>query len=116
MIDSISGFTEPCSRGTSTQYNSTPTSRNTTNANGTANNGSMPKIPTIAERDERAQHQDVAVRKVDDAHDAEHEIEPDPDQAEIEPEQDAGDQRIDQHQRVRPQRPVFRLASRHGRG
>jgi len=37
------------------------------------------------------------MRKVDDAHDAEHKIEADPDQAEIQTEQDAGDQRINQN-------------------
>ena len=37
------------------------------------------------------------MRKIDDAHDAEHEIEADSDQAEIQPEQHAGDERVDQH-------------------
>ena len=35
------------------------------------------------------------MREIDDAHDAEHEIEADADQAEIQPEQHAGDERID---------------------
>ena len=48
-----------------------------------------------AEGDERAQHQKIAMREIDDAHDAEHEIEADPDQAEIQTEQHAGDERID---------------------
>src|ERR1700694_5923438 len=41
MIDSISGLAEPCSRGTNTQYRSTPTIRKITNASGTANRGSI---------------------------------------------------------------------------
>ena len=46
------------------------------------------------ERQERAQHQKVAMRQIDDAHDAEHEIEPEPDQGEIEAEQNAGEQQL----------------------
>ena len=88
---------EPCSRGTSTQYSNRPASTKITKASGTANSGSMSVSVDHAERDEGAEHQHVAMRKVDDAHDAEHEIEADADQAEIEPEQHAGDQRIDQH-------------------
>jgi hypothetical protein len=49
------------------------------------------------ERQEGSQHQKVAVRQVDDAHDAEHEIEPEPDQGEIEAEQDAGEHTVEQH-------------------
>ena len=51
------------------------------------------------------------MREVDDAHDAEHEVEADADQAEIQPEQNAGDERIDQHQRVAPGFRVIRAAS-----
>ena len=46
------------------------------------------------ERDERAEHQEIAMRKIDDAHDAEHQVEADTDQAEIQAEQNAGDERI----------------------
>jgi hypothetical protein len=35
------------------------------------------------------------MRKIDDAHDAEHQIEADTDQAEIQTEQNAGDERLD---------------------
>ncbi len=45
------------------------------------------------------------MRKIDDAHDAEHEIEADADQAEIEPEQHAGDERVGQHA-LRPPLPA----------
>ena len=42
------------------------------------------------------------MRQIDDAHDAEHEVETDTDQTEIKAEQNAGDERISQHQRVTP--------------
>ena len=42
------------------------------------------------------------MRQVDDAHDAEHEIEADPDQAEIQTEQHAGDERVNQHVSAQP--------------
>ncbi len=42
------------------------------------------------------------MREVDDAHDAEHEVETDTDQAEVQTEQNAGDERVSQHQRLAP--------------
>ena len=77
----------------------------------------MPDMRERAEGDEGAEHQEVAMRKVDDAHDAEHEVEAEADQAEIEPEQHAGDERIDQHQRLGSRRQRATSANcRHGRG
>ena len=76
----------------------------------------MPAKRHDAEGDERAEHQEVAMRKVDDAHDAEHEIETDADQAEIQAEQNAGDERVDQHQRARSRHPVSDPRPHHGRG
>ena len=49
------------------------------------------------ERQKRAQHQKVAMRQIDDAHDAEHEVEAKPDQRKIEAEQQAGRQAIRKH-------------------
>src|SRR5580704_10026060 len=74
MIDSISGLVEPCSRGTSTQYSRRPAIRKITNASGTANSGSIPNSATT-DRYERTKHKAVAMRQIDDAHDAEHEVE-----------------------------------------
>ena len=37
------------------------------------------------------------MREIDDAHDAEHEIEPEPDEGEIQAEEQSGEQRIRQH-------------------
>src|SRR5579863_867421 len=42
------------------------------------------------------------MREIDDAHDAEHEVETDTDQAEVQSEENACDQRIDQHRGVTP--------------
>src|SRR5204862_7945586 len=49
------------------------------------------------ERQERPEQQDIAKRQIDDAHDAEHEVEPETDQGEIQAEQEAGEQRVGQH-------------------
>ena len=76
----------------------------------------MPASADDAERDEGAEHQEVAMRKIDDAHDAEHEIEADADQAEIQPEQNAGDERVNQHQRVAPGSRLRDPQPHHGRG
>ena len=55
----------------------------------------MPARRHDAEGDKGPEHQKIAMREIDDAHDAEHEVEADPDQAEIQTEQHAGDERVD---------------------
>ena len=45
------------------------------------------------------------MREVDDAHDAEHQVEAEPHQGEIEAEHHAGDDRADQHARASPPGP-----------
>ena len=49
------------------------------------------------ERQISAQHQEIAMREIDDAHDAEHEIEPEAHETEVEAEQNAGEEGIDEH-------------------
>ena len=60
-------------------------------------NGIEGKQREQPERQESAQHQKVAMRQIDDAHDAEHEVEPEPDQGEVEPEQQTGQQAVGEH-------------------
>ena len=60
-------------------------------------NGIEGKQREQPERQECAQHQEIAMRQIDDAHDAEHEVEPEPDQGEVEPEQQTGEQAVGEH-------------------
>ncbi len=48
----------------------------------------------------RAEHEEIAMRQIDDAHDAEDEIEPEPDQREIQAEQNSGQQAVGQHRHL----------------
>ena len=63
------------------------------------------------EGDVHPEHQQIAVREVDDAHDAEHERQPDADEGVDPADQDATQQRLQEqhHPQLRPRRPSVGL-------